>query len=143
MHDFTPWSSTAGGLLIGLAVSGFYFLNGRIAGISGIAAGALAPKEGGRSFRLFFFAGLIAGGMLLAAFRADAFERSSPISLGAIAIAGVCVGLGTQIGGGCTSGHGICGIARRSPRSVAATAVFMAAGALAAWFTGRLVGGAA
>jgi uncharacterized membrane protein YedE/YeeE len=124
---FTPWMSAAGGALIGLSAALFILFNGRIAGISGILGGLLAWPKGDRSWRLAFLAGLIAAPLLfslaapLPAVHADA---GTP----ALIVAGLLVGLGTRYGAGCTSGHGVCGVSRLSPRSLAATAVFMFAG---------------
>lgn len=124
---FTPLSALAGGALIGLAAVLLMALNGRIAGISGVA-GALVSggaRAGERSWRLAFVAGLLAGPLLYALLAGGppAIElAASPLLL---AVAGVLVGAGTMIGSGCTSGHGVCGIARLSPRSLAATLIFM------------------
>lgn len=124
---FTPWASLAGGLLIGLAAALFVLMNGRIAGISGILGGLLKPARGDISWRIAFLAGLVAAPLLYAA-----FTRLPPVHIeagyGLLVAAGLLVGLGTRYGSGCTSGHGVCGLSRRSPRSMAATAVFMAAG---------------
>ena len=125
---FTPWTSLAGGALIGLAVALFVLFNGRIAGISGILDGLLR-RDGRADFgwRAAFLLGLLAAPLLwiatstLPAIRVDA-------SWPALVIAGLLVGLGTSYGSGCTSGHGVCGVSRLSPRSLAATAAFMATG---------------
>jgi uncharacterized protein len=125
--QFTPWASLVGGLLIGAAVSIFVLINGRVAGISGILGGLLAAKPGDLGWRVAFLAGLVCApwGYLIAA-----EWPASRIDAGAVdlAVAGFLVGIGTRYGSGCTSGHGVCGMARWSPRSLAATAVFMAAG---------------
>jgi hypothetical protein len=123
MHDLTPVSGLIGGALIGFATALMMMLTGRIAGISGIFGGAL--RSGERGWRIAFIAGLI-GAPLLAAFAGHALPRPAmPGNLVVIAIAGLLVGIGTRMGGGCTSGHGVCGIARWSARSLAATAIFM------------------
>ncbi len=115
-----------GGVLIGLAAVLLLWLNGRIAGVSGIAAALVTGNvSGGRSWRAAFVLGLIAGAGIYALIRGGLpmqFQISGPM----IAVAGLLVGMGTQLGSGCTSGHGVCGLARRSPRSLAATATFIA-----------------
>ncbi len=120
---FTPWTALAGGLLIGLAASLLVLARGRIAGISGILAGLLHPQSGDVSWRAAFVIGLLVAPWLLPS---DApLIEAGPLRLIA---AGLLVGLGTRYGAGCTSGHGVCGLSRRSPRSVVATLAFMAAG---------------
>ena len=125
--DFTPWSALGGGLLIGLAVALFVLFNGRIAGISGILGGLLRPAPGERGWRIVFLLGLIAAPLVytlaapLPAMRIDA-------GTGTLIAAGLLVGIGTRYGAGCTSGHGVCGLARGSARSLAATLAFMGAG---------------
>ena len=128
MHNLTPLSGFLGGALIGLAAALLMLLTGRIAGISGIFGGLLAPTANDRGWRVAFIAGLIAA-PLLASFFTDASLPSPmmPASMIVIVIAGLLVGFGSRMGGGCTSGHGVCGIARLSARSTIATAVFMAA----------------
>jgi uncharacterized membrane protein YedE/YeeE len=123
----TPWTALAGGLLIGLAASGFVLLNGRIAGISGILGGLLRPARGDIAWRVAFLAGLAGAPLFYALFSALPEAR---IDAGGatLAAAGLLVGIGTRYGAGCTSGHGVCGLSRRSPRSLAATAAFMLAG---------------
>ena len=124
---FTPWSSLAGGIVIGAAAAMFILLNGRIAGISGIIGGLLRPGSGGASWRLAFVAGLLlapAAYALLAALPVPTIDAGFPL----LVMAGLLVGVGTSYGSGCTSGHGVCGISRLSPRSLVATAAFMAAG---------------
>jgi len=124
---FTPWSAAAGGLLIGLAATLFILFNGRIAGISGIAGGLLRPKAGDISWRVAFVVGLIAAPTLYQFFAA---LPDAPVSANwpLVVVAGFLVGIGTRYGSGCTSGHGICGLSRLSPRSIAATLSFMASG---------------
>jgi uncharacterized membrane protein YedE/YeeE len=124
---FTPWPALAGGLLIGLSAAAFVLLNGRIAGISGILGGLLRPARGDVLWRVAFVLGLIGAPFVygmwapLPAARIDAGD-------GMLVAAGLLVGVGTRYGAGCTSGHGVCGLSRRSPRSLAATAAFMLAG---------------
>lgn len=124
---FTPWSALAGGLLIGLAAAGFVLLNGRIAGISGILGGVLRPARGDLAWRLAFLAGLVAAPLawqLAAPLPALRIEAGKAV----LVVAGLLVGAGTRYGSGCTSGHGVCGVARLSPRSLVATLAFMLAG---------------
>lgn len=122
----------AGGAVIGLAVSIMLIFNGRVTGISGIANGLLAYTKGDYLWRVAFVGGLILGGAVLAPFHPEFFLYAVQRSDTAVAIAGVIVGFGTVLGSGCTSGHGVCGISRLSPRSLVATGVFMLVGMLAA-----------
>jgi len=125
--DFTPWTALGGGVLIGLAAAMFVLFNGRIAGISGILGGLLRPAPGERGWRIAFLLGLVAAPLVYAlaaplpAMRIDA-------GTGTLIAAGLLVGIGTRYGAGCTSGHGVCGLARGSARSLAATLAFMGAG---------------
>jgi len=124
---FTPWSSLAGGLLIGIAAAMLLLLNGRVAGISGILGGLLSPRRGETAWRVAFLAGLFAAPLLMLLF-GPAVDRRIDADFAVLAAAGLAVGIGTSYGSGCTSGHGVCGISRLSPRSLAATAAFMLAG---------------
>jgi len=129
---FTPWTALAGGMLIGLAASLFILLGGRIAGISGILGGLLRPARGDVAWRLLFLAGIVLvpfGWSLAAALPAASIDADGATLL----VAGLLVGIGTRYGAGCTSGHGVCGVARLSPRSLAATATFVAAGFVTVW----------
>ncbi|MGK5066809.1 YeeE/YedE family protein [Janthinobacterium sp. RT4P48] len=136
-QHFTPWSALAGGMLIGLAAALLILFNGRIAGISGIVGGLLRPRQGDLGWRIAFLAGLIGTPLLwqlwlaLPAVRIDA---GAP----ALVAAGLLVGVGVRYGAGCTSGHGVCGLSRWSPRSLAATCVFMAAGFLTVYLLRHL-----
>ncbi|MCE3264937.1 MAG: YeeE/YedE family protein [Pseudoduganella sp.] len=124
---FTPGLSFAGGLLIGLASVLFLYLNGRIAGISGILGGLLSPARGDVAWRLAFLGGLVAAPLAYGLFQPlplPQIDASYPV----LVAAGLLVGLGTRYGSGCTSGHGICGLSRLSPRSLVATGAFMLAG---------------
>lgn len=124
---FTPWSALAGGIAIGTAAAMFILLNGRIAGVSGILGGLLRPVPGDAGWRLAFLAGLVAAPAaygLVSRLPDPTIEASYPLLL----LAGLLVGAGTRYGAGCTSGHGVCGLSRLSPRSAAATLAFMAAG---------------
>lgn len=125
--NFTPWTALGGGLLIGAAAAAFVMFNGRIAGISGILGGLLRPTHGDIAWRVAFLAGLIVAPLAyqIAAPLPPMHIDASSITLVA---AGLLVGLGTRYGAGCTSGHGVCGLSRRSPRSLVATVSFMAAG---------------
>jgi len=125
--SFTPWTALAGGLLIGLAAAAFILFNGRIAGISGILGGLLRPVRGDIAWRAAFLAGLI-GAPVLYGLVAALPQATVDAGTGTLVAAGLLVGAGTRYGAGCTSGHGVCGISRRSPRSLAATAAFMGAG---------------
>lgn len=121
---FTPWSALGGGILIGLASLLLLVALGRIAGVSGIAAGLLPPWRGDVAWRLAFVLGLPMGAALWMLLRGDAVlpSHAPPWQL---ALAGLLVGVGTRIGSGCTSGHGVCGLGRFSPRSLAAVVTFM------------------
>lgn len=129
-----------GGILIGAAASGLLLVNGQIAGISGILAGLLAPSDDDAGWRIAFVGGLLTGGALLLIALPAAFPAVPPHPLPRLAIAGLLVGLGTRISGGCTSGHGVCGLSRRSPRSLAATLTFMATGMATVFVVAHLWG---
>jgi uncharacterized membrane protein YedE/YeeE len=127
MHNLTPLSGLIGGTLIGLAGALLMLLTGRIAGISGIFGGLLPLKATDRDWRLAFIAGMIAAPLLATlVFGAPLPNPVMPASLALVAVSGLLVGFGSRMGGGCTSGHGVCGVARLSARSLAATAIFMA-----------------
>ena len=127
---FTPWMSLAGGLLLGLASAAFILLNGRILGISGILGGLLSPKAGDIGWRVTFVLGMLAAPVTLGLLAPAGWLAEARIDAGSLAIvaAGLLVGYGTRLGSGCTSGHGVCGLSRLSPRSLVATGTFMAAG---------------
>ncbi len=128
----TPWTSLAGGLLIGAGIGLFALLNGRIAGISGIVGGLLRPHKGETAWRIVFLAGLVGAPFvwrLFAALPEARVDAGYPL----LVAAGLLVGIGTRYGSGCTSGHGICGLSRRSPRSIMATIAFMATGFVTVW----------
>jgi len=129
---FTPLWSTIGGLLIGLAASVFILFHGRIMGVSGIFGGLIRPLKGDIGWRVIFFLGLISApiGARFLGLMPEIEIDGSPLQL---MIAGLLVGFGTNFGSGCTSGHGVCGIARLSPRSITATLTFMATGVLTVW----------
>ena len=128
-NAFTPWASLAGGGLIGLAAALLLLVGGRIAGISGILGGLLRVRAGDAAWRVAFLAGLV-GAPWVWAMVANPRPLRIDAELPALLLAGFLVGIGTRYGGGCTSGHGVCGVSRLSPRSMAATGIFMAAGFL-------------
>ncbi|MCP8940618.1 YeeE/YedE family protein [Alsobacter sp. SYSU M60028] len=139
MIDFSPLHGLAGGLLIGLGAVTMMAGIGRIAGICGIVVNAMFGLE--RPWRLAFLAGLPAGALLAGATgAADLADLGFPASVPATVAAGLLVGFGATVGSGCTSGHGVCGLARLSPRSIAATAVFMTTAALTVFVTRHLAG---
>lgn len=136
-----PWVLSAiGGVLIGLSAVLLMGALGRIAGISGIASGLVAGASD-RGWRVAFVVGLIAGPLLLLLLRGDSGIGAPQVSLPWMAAAGLLVGFGTRLGGGCTSGHGVCGMARLSPRSLAATMVFMVVGVATVFVMRHLLGG--
>jgi len=141
MEHFTPWSALAGGSLIGASASLLLLLNGRIAGISGIAGGLVHPRAGDVAWRLYFLAGLLIGGLVLLALTPSAFG-APVVSLPLTLVSGLLVGFGTRLGSGCTSGHGVCGVSRLSLRSIVATAIFVATGMLATFVVQHVIGGA-
>jgi uncharacterized membrane protein YedE/YeeE len=130
MDHFTPVTAIVGGLLLGVASSLLYAANGRILGISGIVGRIPITTGEDRAWRLVFLAGLLAGGLVVLLVDRSALAFASEQTVPAAIAAGVLVGFGTRLGNGCTSGHGLCGIARLSKRSIVATVVFMATGAL-------------
>jgi uncharacterized membrane protein YedE/YeeE len=129
-NHFTPWASLAGGILLGLASALFILVNGRILGISGILGGLLLPKGAEAGWRVAFLLGMLAAPVTLAWIAPADLITAPTIDAGyeAVVIAGLLVGYGTRLGSGCTSGHGVCGLSRLSPRSLVATGSFMAAG---------------
>lgn len=126
---FTPWTALSGGILLGIASAAFILINGRVLGISGILGGLLVPRRSDASWRVFFLLGLVLAPVTLVLLAPDLITTPR-IEAGQLAIvaAGLLVGLGTRYGSGCTSGHGVCGLSRLSPRSLVATLTFMAAG---------------
>lgn len=125
-----PWESLFGGVLLGISATLLLLMNGKIAGISGVLTGLLTPKSKDYSWRLLFFVGMISGGMLGTMWFNAYIPTEFAASTGMVALAGLLVGIGTKIGNGCTSGHGICGIGRLSVRSIVATCVFMVVAAV-------------
>jgi uncharacterized protein len=137
--NFTPWSSLAGGLMIGIAAAAFVLVNGRIAGISGILGGLLRPVRGDTGWRIAFLLGLVVAPLayaVMAGLPDVTIEADYPTLIAG----GVLVGVGTRYGAGCTSGHGVCGLSRLSPRSLAATVAFMLAGFATVFVTHHLLG---
>jgi len=135
---FTPTSALAGGAVIGAATALFVLANGRVAGISGIVGGLLRPARGDRLWRATFVAGMLAAALVYRLADVATTVRIDSAS-GPIVLAGLLVGFGTRLGSGCTSGHGVCGMARLSPRSVAATLIFIAAGGATVFATRHLL----
>ena len=136
---FTPWASLLGGIAIGTAAAMLVLLNGRIAGVSGILGGLIGPYRGDSAWRFTFIGGLLfapAVFQLAARLPAPTIDAGYPV----LVLAGVLVGVGTRYGSGCTSGHGVCGLSRLSPRSLAATAAFMAAGFATVFVVRHLIG---
>ncbi|MBM3350209.1 MAG: YeeE/YedE family protein [Betaproteobacteria bacterium] len=138
-NNFTPWTALAGGALIGLASALFVLFNGRIAGITGILGGLLTPKRRDIGWRLAFVIGLIAAPFIwqlhspLPALQVEASDTL-------LAVSGLIVGISTRYGSGCTSGHGVCGISRLSPRSIFATLAFMATGFITVYVMRHILG---
>jgi uncharacterized membrane protein YedE/YeeE len=141
MTNFTPVSAAIGGALIGLAAVLLMLSTGRIAGISGIFSGLLNMRGEDKSWRVAFLGGLILAPILAGLIGYGMAQPVLPSNLTVIVVAGLLVGFGTRLGGGCTSGHGICGIARLSPRSVAATVVFMVTAIVTVAITRHVLGG--
>jgi uncharacterized membrane protein YedE/YeeE len=141
MEGFTPVLSSLGGLLIGLAAIGLLLANGRIAGISGIIAGVLHPKRNEALWRVLFIAGMLAGALLIRVFHPDAMDIRIDVSNAAVLLGGFLVGIGTRIGNGCTSGHGVAGVGRLAPRSLTASAIFFGLAVLTTWLIRHVIGG--
>ena len=139
--SFTPIPSLLGGMILGIAAALYVLLHGRILGISGIIAGLIHPREGDRAWRIALVLGLITAPLLAALF----LEIRPIVEVNAdwltIVLAGLLVGFGTQYGSGCTSGHGICGLSRLSPRSLVATLAFMGAGFVTVFVLRHWIGG--
>lgn len=141
MEHFTPVPALVGGVLIGLAAGALLLFNGRVAGISGIFGRVLVPASEDRTWRVAFIGGLIAGAIVLLLFgvRGTSSEHSLPL----LAVAGLFVGYGTRLANGCTSGHGVCGNSRLSPRSIIATMTFMTVAMGVVFVRRHLLGGGA
>ena len=137
---FTPWSALVGGAIIGFAAAMFALVNGRIAGVSGIVGGLLRPALPEVGWRAAFIAGLVAAPIVYVAFAplpAIVIDGGYPVLI----VAGLLVGVGTRYGAGCTSGHGVCGLSRASPRSLVATLVFMGAAFVTVFVTRHVIAG--
>ncbi|HIB18274.1 MAG TPA: YeeE/YedE family protein [Alphaproteobacteria bacterium] len=142
MYNFTPLSALAGGILIGLSAVLLLTVNGRIAGISGIVHGIVAPeKPNDLDWRLLFLVGLIAGAFLYRLLNGMDTSIALEASILIVGGGGILTGIGTAVGSGCTSGHGICGLARRSSRSLAATISFMLVGGITVFILRHVIGG--
>jgi uncharacterized protein len=141
MANFTPISAAIGGALIGLSAVLLMLLNGRIAGVTGVFAGLIDPTGTDRAWRATFIAGLIVAPLSAALVGFTLPMPQMPTSLIVVAAGGLLVGFGTRLSNGCTSGHGVCGIARLSPRSITATAIFMAAAIVVVALTLHVFGG--
>jgi uncharacterized membrane protein YedE/YeeE len=140
--EFTPISATVGGVLIGLSAVLLMAMIGRIAGISGIAGNLLLPRPAADwGWRLSFIIGLIAGPVVVALATGTPPPIQFPMGIVVMAVAGFLVGIGTMLGNGCTSGHGVCGIARRSARSLVATATFMGTAIVVVFLVRHVIGG--
>jgi uncharacterized membrane protein YedE/YeeE len=139
-NNFTPWPALAGGALIGLSAALFILLNGRIAGITGIIGGLFKPVKGDAAWRMAFTLGLVIAPIVWLL-----FGKLPEITIDAdyelLVVAGLIVGFGARLGSGCTSGHGVCGISRLSPRSIVATLAFMGTGFLTVFVARHLLGG--
>ena len=142
MTNFTPIPALIGGVLIGLAAALLWWTQGRTAGISGILGGVLPGRSGDRTWRLAFVAGLVSGGAALQLAWPEAMVNTLARSTPALAVAGLLVGFGTCLAGGCTSGHGVCGNARLEKASIAATLTFIGLGVVTVTVIGRALGGA-
>lgn len=141
MTEFTPVLSLLGGALIGLSAVLLMAFHGRIAGMTGILAGLLPPVSSDWAWRAAFLAGAIVAPVLILGLSGQTIAYESPVPMPWIIIGGLIVGVGVYFGSGCTSGHGVCGIARLSPRSIAATLTFMATAILTVFVIRHLLGG--
>lgn len=141
MEHFSPGAATVGGILIGVSATMLLAFSGRIAGISGILGALLPPVKGDTAWRVLFLLGLILGTLAYTLIKPGDIELAFSASYPVIVLGGLLVGFGTRLGGGCTSGHGVCGISRLSKRSLTATGVFMAAAFVTVFFTRHVVGG--
>ena len=139
IENFTPVSALIGGALIGIAATLLLVLNGRIAGVSGVLGRLFDPAPGDVAWRIMFLLGLMLGAGAYGLFQPVSIQVTNSIPL--LVIGGLLVGYGTQFGNGCTSGHGVCGIARLSPRSIAATLVFMISAVMTVYLARHVIGG--
>lgn len=141
MENFSPYSGLIGGILIGIASTLLLLANGRIAGISGIVGGLLTPQRGEAGWQAMFVVGLLIGAFAYMLVQGEPLTVTIKTSWPMMAIAGFLVGVGTRMGGGCTSGHGVCGVARLSRRSMIATVIFVASAIVTVFITRHLGGG--
>src|SRR3712207_561419 len=139
MESFTPVSGLVGGLLIGLAAALLLLLNGRISGISGIVGGLVTPKGSDTGWRVVFVAGLLLGAFIYMVATDAALAVTMQASLPVLVVAGLMVGFGTRLGSGCTSGHGVCGVARLSKRSIVATSMYVGVAMLTVFLTHHVI----
>lgn len=139
MTEFTPWASLSGGVLIGIAAILLMALHGRVAGMTGILSGVIPPLGTDWKWRVAFLAGAIAAPPIYLLLGGNV-SFDVPVSMVALIIGGLIVGVGVFFGSGCTSGHGVCGMARLSPRSIAATCVFMIATFITVFITRHILG---
>lgn len=140
MENFTPYSALLGGVLIGLSATLLLLFNGRIAGVSGILSGIFIRPAGDRLWRFMFVLGMVISGLIYQLIKPGAFVEYDSLPLVLLILGAFLVGFGTRMGSGCTSGHGVCGIGRVSPRSILATVVFMVAGFISVYVLHHLVG---
>ena len=140
-NHFTPWASLIGGLMLGVASAAFILINGRILGISGILGGLLPPKVGDIGWRVAFLLGMLAAPTVFMALAPAGLASEPRIDAGfwTVVLAGLLVGIGTRYASGCTSGHGVCGLSRLSPRSLVATLSFMGAGFLIVYIVRHII----
>ncbi len=141
MENFTPIAGLVGGVCIGAAASLLMLLNGRVAGVSGIVGGAFGAPASDLAWRIAFAVGLVVGPLIVGAVAGPLPALVPAASLPVLIAAGLLVGVGTRLGGGCTSGHGVCGISRGSPRSTAATAIFIVVAAITVFVARHVIGG--
>ena len=139
MHDLTPIHALVGGALIATSLATMLLLTGRIAGLSGVFAGILRGRPGDWQWRMWFLGGALAVGAVFELAEPSTFDAGARVPLWAVAVAGACVGLGTRLSNGCTSGHGLCGMSRLSKRSIIATLTFFGVGVASATITGMLI----
>jgi uncharacterized membrane protein YedE/YeeE len=139
MYDFTPIHALVGGALIAISLATMLLLTGRIAGLSGVFAGCLRGTPGDWGWRVWFLGGALAVGAVFELAAPSTFDAAPRVPLWVVALAGACVGLGTRLSNGCTSGHGLCGMSRLSKRSIVATLVFFGVGVATATITGAIV----
>lgn len=141
MENFTPFTALIGGLLIGTAATLTLWANGRIAGISGILSGVMVTDSNDKRWRILFLLGMLSGALLFALVQGQAATLELQAGPALLVVAGLLVGFGTRLGSGCTSGHGICGIARFSRRSFTATLVFMVRAIVTVYISRHLLAG--